>query len=179
MTNDFNIHRPRRLRLIEAGWEGFSDFFGTVQFKDGVSVEPVAWVEQQRLGGMIRMVSAEDGENDAGVGPAEDLTRGRDRLHTPELVDAGKTIIQANGVITVAGALMTRQELEAVADAKGLAGLRDVAKPWGVTDRSVIGLINAILRAQTEAAAQGAAPETPRVVESPVDSPVETERAAG
>lgn len=42
----------------------------------------------------------------------------------------------------------TKEELEAVADEKGIAGLREIADPMGVKNTSIVGLINEILQAQ-------------------------------
>ena len=67
---DINPFRPRRLRIVERGWETYTGSFGTVEFVEAVSVDPVPWLEQQRLGGLIHMVSAETEEDAAQVGPS-------------------------------------------------------------------------------------------------------------
>lgn len=44
--------------------------------------------------------------------------------------------------------LYTKEELEAIADEKGIAGLREISDPMGVKDNSIVGLIKEILQAQ-------------------------------
>jgi hypothetical protein len=45
-------------------------------------------------------------------------------------------------------AVYTREELEKIADDKGIAGLREIADPMGVKDNSIMGLIKEIIQAQ-------------------------------
>ena len=70
MTEHINPFRPRKLKIVEPGWAGFNGTFGNIEFLDGVSAYPVPWPEQQRLGGIIRMESAEIEEVDIQIGPA-------------------------------------------------------------------------------------------------------------
>lgn len=150
VTNPF---RARLIRIVEPGWETFSEVFGTVTFKDGVSIQPVPWLEQQRLGGILRIESAEEDEVEIRIGPSAELVRVRSMDADDERVTNMDKTVTVDGEVRLAVANYSRPELEDIADRKGLAGLRDVAAAWGVKGRSVNDLINGILEAQTGNAA--------------------------
>lgn len=54
--------KPQRLRIVEPGWETFTDEMCGVKFVNGLSVEPVASMQARILANVIRM-EAEDGTN--------------------------------------------------------------------------------------------------------------------
>lgn len=53
-----------RLRLIHPGWEHFTGPLHTVEFVDGVSVDPVPQVQRDHLSASFDMVEYIDAEND-------------------------------------------------------------------------------------------------------------------
>ncbi len=148
---EINPFRSRRVRIVEPGWESFNGHFGTVEFVNGLSVQPVAWQEQQRLAGLVRMDTAEDDE-EGQLGPAIELTRGRDLSTDDARVQGANRGVLINGQTRLAIETYDRDELERIADAKGIVGLRDIAKAWDVTGRSISELITKILDAQAKAA---------------------------
>lgn len=155
---DLNPFRSRRVRITEPGWETFSDTFGTVLFDNGLSVEAVSFLEQQRLGSLIRMESAEDEEQGQEIGPTAELVRGRNLMADSDLVRNVDRAVVVGGETRLAASTFSRSELEEVADRKGLAGLRDIAAPLGVKGRSVNDMITAILQAQDGAPVSAATP---------------------
>lgn len=181
MTDSPNVFRPRRIRIAQDGWGGYTGDFGQVAFKDGVSVDLVPWLEQQRLGGLIMIESAEEDEVGTQVSPSAELLRNRDRPFDESVLAAVEAIVTTPaGEVRVAGSLHTREELEAIADRKGLAGLRDVAKAWGVKGRGIAELIRDILEAQSKASppaapaapeVTGEAPPAPEAPEAPEEAP--------
>lgn len=148
MNADINPFRPRRLKIVEAGWAGYNGTFGNVEFLDGVSVHPVPWLEQQRLGGIIRMESAEESEDAAQVGPAAELVRARGMSADEDRAKGNDTVVIIDGEAKLTGAYFTRDELEKVADDKGITGLRTIAVTVGAKGRSINELINEILERQ-------------------------------
>lgn len=143
-----NPFRPRKLRIVESGWANYTGTFGNVDFLDGISVDPVPWREQQRLGGLIRMESAEEEDEQAEIGPAAELIRNRDLSTDDPIVAGADVIVRIGDEDRLAAANHTREELEDLADKRGLAGLREVAVGWGVIGRSIPDLITKILQAQ-------------------------------
>ena len=146
----FNSFRPRRVRLVESGWEGFTGVFGITEFKDGLSVLLISHVEQQRLGALIRIKSAEEEEENAEIGPGAECIRSKAITADDELLVAVDRVVQVGGEIRLVATTFTREELEEIADKKGLQGLREVAiQHPGVKGRSITDLITGILDASS------------------------------
>lgn len=145
-----NPFRPRRLRVIESGWDGYSGYVGTVLFERGVSVDLVSFREQQILGGILRVESMDEGEEGTQLGPAAELVRSRDidADHERVAATAQGVPVGEHGEVRLAVERYTREELEEIADRRGISGLRDIAAPYGVKGRSITELINEILQAQ-------------------------------
>lgn len=145
-----NPFRPRRVRLAEPGWATYSGHVGTALFEAGVSVEPISFREQQIIGGIIRIESLDDGEEGTQIGPAAELVRSRHIDADHERVAAANTGVAAgsHGEIRLAAERYTRDELEALADRRGITGLREIAAPYGVKGRSINELIGEILDMQ-------------------------------
>lgn len=155
-----NPFRPRRVRVIEAGWEGYTGFIGTALFEGGVSVDPVSFREQQILGGILRVESMDEGEEGAQLGPSAELVRSRDIDADHERVAAAAQGVPVgeHGEVRLAVERYTREELEEIADRRGIAGLRDIAAPYRVKGRSITELITEILQAQNAGDPPPAAP---------------------
>jgi hypothetical protein len=153
----FNPFRPRRLRIVEAGWEGYTGLVGPVEFVNAISVDPVSAREQAVIGGIIRIESIDEGEEGTQVGPSAELVRSRDIDADHERVAATEQGIPVgnHGEMRLAVERYTREELEDIADRRGINGLRDIADPIGAKGRSINEVINSILKAQasTEAPA--------------------------
>lgn len=144
-----NPFRPRRIRINEPGFMELTGWFGTVEFENGVSKDPVPWQEQQRLGGLVRFVSAEEDEAEAEIGPSAELLRIREVLaDDPRALAGDSAVTTADGSTRLAGEFYTREDLEGIADTKGITGLRDIAKRWAVKGRSITEIINDIIAAQ-------------------------------
>lgn len=145
-----NPFRPRRVRLAEPGWAGYNGFVGTVLFENGISVDLVSFREQQILGGIMRLESADENETGTQLGPAAELLRSRDidADHERVAATAQGVPVGEHGEIRLAVERYTREELEEIADRRGITGLRDIAAPYGVKGRSITELINEILQAQ-------------------------------
>jgi len=150
-----------KIKITEPGWRGFSDVMGGVPFDKGVSTRDVTQAEADALSAVVRveLVDAKAGE----YGVAERLVKhhqaranveeARKRATKEELaaeVEKRKQE-QAERVKKVAGRLYTQEQLEKIADEEGINGLREIGKKFGVTDRSIAGLIREILQAQKEA----------------------------
>lgn len=138
-----------KIRLASPQFANFTGLFGGVNFVKGVSDYPVSPLDKRRLGAIIRIEDAEDGRQ---VGAAVD-SRVRD-TKAPQIPDrkSEKNInLKPSDEVVIdpdAPKKYSREELEAVADDKGLDGLREIAEPLDVKHTSVMGLIHKILEAQ-------------------------------
>jgi len=130
------------------GWEGFNGLFGQYEFKDGRSVEDLPTLEASRLAA-IAPIETEEGHNPS---PSQQLidmrdVRASDKRTTTRLVrdaESEKAAQKANECDSAVPTI-TREQLEAIADKRGINGLREVASEYGVTSKSIQGLIDGIL----------------------------------
>jgi hypothetical protein len=152
----------QRIKITEPGWAGFNGPLGLVEFKDGVSVDPVP----QRLADQItalvlcETVIEEGAEAVSGqAGPAsrmvgaqlvtaaveEALQRQTDRERAAE-----DTLIAIKTSKEAKIQIYTKDQLEKLVDIEGLSGLRKIGDLWSVRDRAIPALIGKILTAQNE-----------------------------
>lgn len=146
------------LKIVSKGFAGYNGVLGSIQFKDGVSVEPVPQRIADRLGAATAMVEvdADGNETPAGVGhrmvagskmraPINNgLARQTDRERSEE--DQLEALRKEKPPVST---FYTAEQLEEIASTGGIRGLREIAEPWGVKDRTLAKLIFEILRAQT------------------------------
>lgn len=140
-------NKPQRLRITEKGWRNYNGHFGGIEFKDSLSVEMVDPTIAARLGSLIRLEAVDTGEQ---TGYAAELQRTHeDRAAVVPERPRGETTPSAH-LAPEANAVPkhSRESLEAVADAHGIAGLRAIAEPMGVKGRGISELIEEILKAQ-------------------------------
>jgi len=139
----------QRLKIVEPGWETYSDFFGGYKFTNGLSDEPISSADANRLGTLLRFVGV---DSDAQVG------EGATQL---ELTDTKAEVVIAAGekeretasveqatAEAVASTKHTVEELEALADQGGIAALRAIGDKIGVKGRSIPELIREIIQKQ-------------------------------
>lgn len=176
----------KRIRIASPGWSTFTGYLGITQFVDGRSVGPVSDVLKNKLAGQLSVVDIDDDtgeETAAGVAAhmPEILKQPAPmtpplRRATDEELAAEQKRIEAETVRGKHTKIYTTPELEFVASEKGIAGLREIAKPWGVKDRSIPGLIREILRAQKEYVERRNAAEAARNGEAAVQQAQEPDR---
>lgn len=148
-------YTPKRLKLVQTGYEGYNGPIGEYEFADGVSVEHIPLVARDRLSAAFQMVEVDDegDEQEASVAarlvrekvlsvePTEPLSRMSDEEKAVENITV---LLGSEAAIP----LYSRAALEAVAGAGGIAAVRVLAEPWDVRSKSIPDLINQIERAQ-------------------------------
>lgn len=160
--------KPCRIRIFEPGMETYTGFMGTIEFLDGVSVHEVGFIDLRRIGASMRVENAESGTQ---ISMLAESTTMRDMPVDDPSIIAANSLVEVNGVVRSAGEFYNREALEEIADKKGLSGLRVIADRWGVKGRSINEIINDILNAQGNNAAEAlAAEETKPVAEVAVDA---------
>lgn len=128
-----------QIRLVRR--PNFTGKFGIYDFKDGVS-EPMVRREAERLAAItgVEFVGTlnmwERKAEARGIQPVQPVAP----TAAPPVVAA---VVPETGTPSY-----TRNELEQVADKSGIAGLREIAGPLGVSAVSIVAMINAILKAQ-------------------------------
>jgi hypothetical protein len=133
-----------RLKLLQAGFENYTGQMGVTFFQNGLSVNEVSEQDARRM--------AVDGES---MNVAQKLL---DSMHTEAVVknvdyasDEPKAEVVPETPAEVAPqAKHTAESLAAIADEKGIAGIREIAEQFSLKGNSIAGLIEAILKAQGE-----------------------------
>ncbi|WLR90995.1 hypothetical protein [Shinella zoogloeoides] len=151
----------KRLKLSGSRWAGYTGLIGTVDFKDGISVDPVPQRIADRLSAAMPMTEIDDEGNEIGVaGVVARLLKdsaARAAPVTPSLVRQTEAEKKAEGLRDKLKAAKSPtdsfyavEQLQAIADEKGIKGLRLVAEPWGVKGKAIPALIAAIMEAQNK-----------------------------
>lgn len=139
-------NKARRLKIIEPGLEAYTGPIGGYDFVDGISEHAVGWQEANRIGAAMRVEDAD--EEGYQISPAVHMFRIRDLpADSAEVLADGKNI-EIDGETVPISQRFTRDELENIADKKGLPGLREIAARWEVGARSINDLIDRIVESQ-------------------------------
>lgn len=150
---------PRRIRIVQKGWETYTGNFGGVDFTDGLSDVAIPETFSDRICTQIRAVDAETGDS---IGPQQRMIDARTArmpvaVHLEHATVTKQEQLEADAAVLVASGdleakqetiFYTYEELCVLVEKKGIQGLRDVALPYGVKARSIPDLIENILNAQ-------------------------------
>lgn len=133
-----------KIRIIEPGWAGFTDYMGAVQFVDGVSVDDVSRADMQHLASLVQIETVEDEPRNPSIAQVliDTNTRPAETMASPT---ASAPVAEV-----VPGKRYSPDELMAVADAKGIKGLREIADPLNVKANSIAELMGKILQVQED-----------------------------
>lgn len=145
-----------KLKITQKGFENYSGQMGMILFKDGISVYDVNERDALRLSANFRCVwdtgasvqiTKWEQEPSAPVGRATYRAEVREEREIVGGNDGDTQYVEDNSsdIPVKVTRLYTLEELEKIADDKGLKGLRDIAKPLGIKGTSINGLIQAIL----------------------------------
>ena len=160
-----------QIRLTDPGFAGYNGYFGNIMFTDGVS-EHISSVEAERLGCIVACETL-DGENPSATQRMvdvrnKDLDELRGTAHEVSNLSAQaaeqsgdqvtEQVQSVNSSAAKPGFDFTREDLEALADAEGIAGLRNIGSQHGVKGRSIAEIIEELL-ALKEAAEAAASKE--------------------
>lgn len=151
-----------KVKLTEPGFGNFTGVMGEITFEDGVSVESVEHWLAERLGSAMRVHTVDaTGKEGASPGVSQQiLESGTVAMGSTKEEVAEAPRKPSQGVLALP--VRTREELEAIADDKGIQGLRDEVAPYDVKGRKIAEIIDAAMQKQ-------------RALGLPVDKVVEQE----
>lgn len=134
-----------KLRLL-GSFEGYTGQMGIINFVDGLSLEDVLPVHATRIAGVIG-AEWEDG-SPANVSQIYLDSMGVEAPTPEEQTKAEVEVIEkkAEAGELAAAVFYTEEQLSAIADEKGIAGLREIAEPMGIKSNSIATLISAIIK---------------------------------
>lgn len=132
-----------KLRLTQPGFETYTAQMGVTNFENGLSTTDVSVMDATRMAAVMGC-EWEDG-TPANVGQIY-----LDNMHTeaPIFASAGVPDVLVVADVAVLSVAYTEAQLAAIADAKGIAGLREIADVLCLKGNSIGGLIAAILKVQ-------------------------------
>lgn len=144
-----------KLKMVQPGYEQYTGYFGQVYFENGVSVEEVSDKNAQQLAALISFVDAETGESVSMLhahAEARYAEAGITYLKSNADLEAEKNggeVVEAAPQASNEFVIYTREQLEDIADKKGIAGLREIADARNIKGTSVAKLIDQIIASQT------------------------------
>ncbi|EMA2752288.1 hypothetical protein U2H75_003022 [Escherichia coli] len=146
--------KPAKIRLLESQFVGYTGVLCGVQFKDGVSVSELPFIDQQRVCSSMRATTV-DGVNvspSAAYSNRDDISVDKiNEPSAPEMISFKKQheIAKENEKEKEKKAqLFSREKLEEIADLEGIAGLRVIGNRLGVKAKGIVEMIEGILKAQ-------------------------------
>lgn len=152
-------HKPKKLKLVQAGYESYTGPIGPYEFVDGVTVDAVPLVDRDRLAAAFQLHEIDDDGAEQPAGVAHRLLAERAEIAAAELAAAStlRRMTEEEKFVeditqTVGGTkirhMHSREALEKIADDGGIQNLRLVAGSWKVRSKSIPALIELILKAQ-------------------------------
>lgn len=152
-----------RIKITQAGWAGFTGEIGITQFKDGISVDHVGRREIVVIGASLSLIEVDD-DGDEGENPALQhrmLSDGSMSMPAEILKPLARATDEAPAAPRAAKAIdptaitfHTKDELEKLAETKGLNGLRAIMDPLNVKAVSINKAIQVILKAELKLKAE-------------------------
>lgn len=146
------------LRLVQSGYENYTGPIGSYEFVDGVSVDMIPRNDRDRLATAFQFVEFESEDDEpipAGVAYrliAMSGVRASDPepLERQTVEEKVEEIAKAADMAEPTRTIYERKALEAIADKRGIGGLREIGDVWGVKSRQILALIDMILSKQSE-----------------------------
>ena len=147
-----------KIKFVAPDLAAFTGMYGSIEFKDGLSVTDVT-EQEVRLYGAITAIEV------VGEGFTPDKTYdevknvGAVVVNLPTLAEIRKraaavaTALMAPAAgqeVSAPATVYTKEQLEAIADKQGIAGLRAIGEQMGVRATSISKLIREILEAQAK-----------------------------
>ena len=189
-----------KIRITDPGFANMTGLLGQVEFVDGVSVDEVSKAEAARLGTILAIEELDTGINPSTTQMMVDLHHKNleelgikeaglrkvvpgELQASPEVVDQASVTTPQNPAGIVRSELtydFTEDDLAAIADKQGIAGLRAFADQYKVNDKSVAGLIKKLLALKAEyakPAQEEPVIEEPTKVEGPADELTDEQKA--
>ena len=131
-----------KIKIVEPGWVNFTGHLGAFHFTDNVSDEDIGTADAAFLAGIVSIEVVGTGANPSSAQTIIDNANTEAEIEQP---------VKYVPVAPVEGApVYTKEALEAIADASGIKGIREVAEPLGISGTSIVGIIEKILLVQAD-----------------------------
>jgi hypothetical protein len=127
-----------QIKLLDSGFTHFTGNLAGYDFEDGVSVDSISEREAMRIAGVVQVESVNGGD-------VTETSR-YNAIKNGEIVaekQEGEIIADQDKVADQYD--FTRESLEALADQKGINGLRELGKQYGIKGQSIVSIIDGLL----------------------------------
>jgi hypothetical protein len=148
-----------KIRLTETGMDSFNGDIAGEKFENGISVEAMPLNMADRIAALMPavIIDSETGEDlhQAGISHRLISASAVPCVVEPKMRAATEEELAAERMRQAARngkkvKLFSVEELESIAAAEGIDGLREIAKPWNVKAREISKLIGLLLKAQRD-----------------------------
>lgn len=154
-----------RIRITQPGFETYTGEMGGIEFENGISREVVPFRAGGKVASLLQTETVDaDGNAGPSMSPADTMQKtmredapvvepleqvSEDDLHKEHAVYKRKAAVE-KAETDLISKIYTKDELEAIASADGIKGLRVIGDPYSVKGRSINELIAEILKAQSK-----------------------------
>lgn len=140
--------KPRKIRIVEENMRGYTGYIAGVHFTDGVSDDYVEYRRYQAIGANISIVDWEQKNERKTLTPAAESLLNRNLTTNDKIVSAFNDGTAFDSSAYTELVIRSREELEKIASEQGIQGVREIARLWGGTGRSIPDCIAYIISAQ-------------------------------
>lgn len=139
-----------KIKIQESGFHKFTGDIGGVEFENGISLEDMSRSEIKRFSASMRVVEVLTEEEDGVVtgdqlGVSADLVK---QKNTSAPVHKKLDEIDEDSRNDAKDDIITRDQLEFIADQRGIHGVREIASQFGVKGKSISEIIDGVIEAQ-------------------------------
>ena len=149
-----------KIRITDPGFAGFNGHLGTAFFVDGVC-DDVSPLEAERMASIVAIEEVDTGVNpsvtqrmvdlnnknadEMGINSNAVLVKAMEPLPKPDTISVQPELIKQLPSLTGISYDYSQEQLEKLADAEGIAGLRAFADVYKVNGKSIKGIINDLM----------------------------------
>lgn len=175
-----------KIKFANPDLASFTGMYGMLEFKDGVSVNDVSEHDVRLFGAITTIEVIGDGFTpEKSYDEIKNISAGSVTLPTlAELQAQAAQLVTAvmsppeGATVSTPAVVYTKEQLEAIADKDGIAGLRNIGDTLDVRGTSITKLIQAILDAQAKIKPEAGFLESPaEAVSLTVTDPLIAEKA--
>lgn len=131
-----------KIKITQTGWAGYTGHLGQVEFADGISIDDVSRADAAQLSAIVLIEDVATGKNPSDAQRIVDSYSDQAKVETPLVAETTVQLVSE----------YDQAQLEAIADASGIKGVREIADRFDIKGTSITDLITRILNAQSVAA---------------------------
>lgn len=151
---EIKVQPQKFLRIIQQGWEAYTGPLYGITFENGVSVDGYSAIQAAQVAGTVQ---AEEVIGDKTHNPSvsQEILNWKNRALDQDMVRQASTgeLVKSQDLktdLTPVKIAYSRAQLEAIADEKGIAGIREITDPLNIKSTSIGKLIEEVLKLSSD-----------------------------